>query len=456
MKNLFMIILMLLTAVVHGQDSIYTINNWNTAGITQINGVDPNSGAVSGSTTSYATGDGTTSGASLAIAHGYIYYIQQVPNTGNFTVSSIPAYPTATTGTAPTAGTAQLDADINGSTPNQVFFRRMATGPDGYIYVLATEDGTQNVYLGRFLPAADGSASDFENLGTVTLNGAAPGTNFNNGDIAFDGSGNLYVVVNEDVAAGSAILYYASASTISTTTNGVTNLQPKYTIVDESGANFEGLVVGLAVSSTGNFYLAVQGGTNGGVHIINASSGIVIEGPISTANASSIADLATAYFPVSTIFPVNFGAITASISGGALTVNWATLSEKNNARFDIEVSKDGKKFTTIGTVNTKAPGGNSDLTLNYQFTKSLQTPLALGGISVMVLAFALLFFHKKNKILITALMVVGIGAITTSCSKNGNDIDFGKEEKLWVRIAQYDKDSKQPKHTRVIVARQSD
>ena len=56
---------------------------------------------------------------------------------------------------------------------------------------------------------------------------------------------------------------------------------------------------------------------------------------------------------------------TAQLNNGAVAINWATASEKNNARFDIERSGDGLTYTTIGSVRGN---GNSSSHINYNFT----------------------------------------------------------------------------------------
>ncbi len=47
---------------------------------------------------------------------------------------------------------------------------------------------------------------------------------------------------------------------------------------------------------------------------------------------------------------------------------WSTASETNNDYFTIERTKDGIVYDAVGTVDSKAPGGNSTQTLTYSFT----------------------------------------------------------------------------------------
>lgn len=447
------------SAAIAQTDTIYTINNDETIGlgISQITGVNPVTGSGATST-SYATTDATTVGASLALAaNGYLYYItQDLANAGSFTVRSIAAYPTATTTVEPTSQLVLSD-DINGSSTADATFRSMATAPDGSIY-LTINEGSSVLYLAKFDPGAGGTASNFQMLGTITINGSAPDAALRNGDIAFDGSGNMYALINEDAPQGNATIYFVAANAISTSNVGTTNLQAKYDVKNSNGTNFSDYAVGLAVASSGNFYLAIQGGTQGGVYMLTRDvngSFIMSASPISAGNALGIADLATSYFPASTVLPVVYGGISAKIVDRSLIINWSTFSETNNDRFEIEVSKDGQSFIKVGTIDTKALNGNSDKTIEYSFSKTLDIPVAAMSISLFSLAIVALLINRKNKLLFSAMMVMGVGLAFASCSKSSDQVDVSGESKLLVRIVQVDKDGKKSA-SKVITAYRAD
>ena len=48
-------------------------------------------------------------------------------------------------------------------------------------------------------------------------------------------------------------------------------------------------------------------------------------------------------------------------------MRWTTLTEQNNKGFDIERSTDGRTFSTIGFVASKATNGNSNQNISYSF-----------------------------------------------------------------------------------------
>jgi hypothetical protein len=70
----------------------------------------------------------------------------------------------------------------------------------------------------------------------------------------------------------------------------------------------------------------------------------------------------------STPLPVSFSSFTATKEQQNALLTWTTASERNNTGFAIERSTDGKQFNSIGMVETKAEGGNSDMTLSYAYT----------------------------------------------------------------------------------------
>ncbi len=140
----------------------------------------------------------------------------------------------------------------------------------------------------------------------------------------------------------------------------------------------------------------------------------------------------------SQVLPVLFGELTAIRSDDVLSVNWQTLSEKNNDHFEVQASADGVHFKTIGTVQSKAVNGISDQVLAYQFS-------AGGGATALSFAafgiFLSLFTKKNKRILMggVALMLVLAGV---SCKKS-SELVKPDESEVYIRILQVDKDGKQ-------------
>jgi hypothetical protein len=68
------------------------------------------------------------------------------------------------------------------------------------------------------------------------------------------------------------------------------------------------------------------------------------------------------------VLPVSYTHIEASKSNNSAVITWGTATEKNNAGFEIERSKDGKAFSKIGYQRSLAVNGNSSSNLEYSYT----------------------------------------------------------------------------------------
>ncbi|MBL7764769.1 MAG: T9SS type A sorting domain-containing protein [Chitinophagaceae bacterium] len=72
--------------------------------------------------------------------------------------------------------------------------------------------------------------------------------------------------------------------------------------------------------------------------------------------------------PFLTPLPVTLGEFTAELNeSGMAKLNWNTVTEQNNAYFNIQRSTNGQDFKTIGSLTTQAVDGNSQRELNYSY-----------------------------------------------------------------------------------------
>ncbi|ANH82921.1 hypothetical protein A8C56_19750 [Niabella ginsenosidivorans] len=453
-KVLLLLLTIALAKISYNQDVVYTVNNWNSTQITQYTGINPSTGTYTGSTTKF--GDVSSSAMGMNTA-GYLYYIPVSTNTGDFEVYST-ATPSA--GNPYPSATEVLSADMNGSSDEEIYFRRLGIRADGWAYMVLS-GATGNIYMARFKTYPDGSASDFENLGTITLDDGSAGSEFNNGDLVFDETGNMFIMVNQDTGGGTTKLYMITPAALNAATGpaSVTQAAFKWNVKDADGDNFGQAVTGLAMSSTGGFYLSAQGGAG------SSDAGLFYLDP-TTANATTkevnvtklistepgMADVATNYY-ASTILPVSFGSISASITGNQLQVNWTTETETNNDHFEIWVSQDGKTFAKAGEVASKASNGTSTQSIAYSYSTPAGKAVSLLGLSIFALGLMTLFFTKKNKALLVFIAFAGLGV--TSCSKHSEQIDTTGNGKLFVKIIQVDKDGKQSS-SKVVTAYKAD
>ncbi|MCH5599003.1 hypothetical protein [Niabella ginsengisoli] len=153
-------------------------------------------------------------------------------------------------------------------------------------------------------------------------------------------------------------------------------------------------------------------------------------------DASDVQSSASDYtLNFSIALPVNFGLVEATITGGELIVNWSSISETNNDHFEVDVSADGKTFTSIGKVDSKAENGNSSSELTYSFSKGVSGVVA--GISVLLLMITPV--ARRYRKLLMAVFLFGITVYIISCNKQNKDV-LDTSGDVYVRIAQVDKD----------------
>ena len=163
-------------------------------------------------------------------------------------------------------------------------------------------------------------------------------------------------------------------------------------------------------------------------------------------DAAGKEDPTPAHYTVSwpNALPVVFGGISAVLSDNLLVINFVSEKEINNDHFEVEASTDGINFQTIGSIASKAKDGNSSSAISYEFTTSSSNLMGanMGWIgAVLGIALVLIAFTRRNKLVRVFTLVAVMSLLgATSCSKNGSDVNLTNEGKLWVRIAQVDKD----------------
>ena len=140
-----------------------------------------------------------------------------------------------------------------------------------------------------------------------------------------------------------------------------------------------------------------------------------------------------------TALPVTLAAFSGYRKNNALVVEWTTTAEKNNAYFEVEVSGDGKAFTKIGTVLSKAPDGNADTPISYLFTFDISDGVAFLGLYMLGISLTGLAFGKRNKRFLYVVLCCSIcSIISLSCSKNDENVDSANQ--VFIRLKQVNKD----------------
>jgi hypothetical protein len=65
------------------------------------------------------------------------------------------------------------------------------------------------------------------------------------------------------------------------------------------------------------------------------------------------------------VLPIVLLYFNAKPDNGQVDLSWGTSTESNNSYFSIEKSSNGQDFAFLENINTKAPGGNSNMALDY-------------------------------------------------------------------------------------------
>lgn len=84
-------------------------------------------------------------------------------------------------------------------------------------------------------------------------------------------------------------------------------------------------------------------------------------------NTYSCTKTSTSVITVNCTLPVTITSLAGSKETNGNVLRWTTQTEQNNKGFDIERSADGRTFSTIGFVASKAINGNSNQNINYNF-----------------------------------------------------------------------------------------
>ena len=232
-----------------------------------------------------------------------------------------------------------------------------------------------------------------------------------------------------------------------------------YSVIITNSPTSEGYELSQADTPSGGYgYTGTnRGGPDGNATTgpnANNRTGKIDMGNLSTAGNNSTT--APANFGLSNdpnILPVSFGPIAATYAQGKLLVKWTTLTETNNDYFEIEISKDGTSFTSLGKVNTKATGGNASQPIEYEFSVEGSNMVAFGIGLLALAAFGYLTRRKKNiSVVLLVVAVFSFSVAFTGCKKGSSELD-DISGRAYVRIVQVNIDgTKSPSKVVTVVS----
>ncbi|GAB2846616.1 T9SS type A sorting domain-containing protein [Hymenobacter ruber] len=181
----------------------------------------------------------------------------------------------------------------------------------------------------------------------------------NNGQGGLDASGSIQV----NVAYNRSTTFVPTLKIQGTASNPAWN----FTATGTATANVT------STTPTLTTVTAVDGASGPATVTINFSSAITNAYVQIVLNASAKTDLLVDNITASTFtsLPVELTRFDATAKGAGVALTWATASEKNSDRFEIQRSATGEVYETLGTVKGQ---GNTTMAHDYSFVDS--RPLA--------------------------------------------------------------------------------
>lgn len=183
-----------------------------------------------------------------------------------------------------------------------------------------------------------------------------PGNGQNNGAVTFNFSQPVNDIVVTTAASNSEEPGLPEAVTFSTDSGIVT-----------ASANYS-----CHMTQFGNTWTATNTTTHGGglivtVHSTTPYTSLTVTDTGSASQLGTVVGLCSN--SISGTLPVGYGQqLNAILDGPAVNLSWSTATEINDKGFSIQRSADGKTFSNIGFVASKAVDGNSTKTLSYTYT----------------------------------------------------------------------------------------
>ena len=182
--------------------------------------------------------------------------------------------------------------------------------------------------------------------------------------IAVDGAGDTYVTGDFNLSAD----FDGDGSADVTTAGSGDIFVAKYDAggslidVDRAGGTNSDGGAGIAADDAGNTYVT---------GFFNDSADFDEDGTDDVTGPGGFGDIFVARYDASAL-PVELASFTGTTTGESIILNWATVSEENNAGFDVERSTNGTSFDKIGFENGF---GTTAETQSYRFVDT-EVPFA--------------------------------------------------------------------------------
>jgi hypothetical protein len=209
-------------------------------------------------------------------------------------------------------------------------------------------------------------------IATVVPFGAAPISGAINSCTKIENAVPLAPVTNEPYVARHYIMIPAANAATATSTLTLYFLQSEFDAFNAAKGIYPALPAN-AADATGKANLRVSQfpgsstapGTSGGIQVNPADASIVFNGTRWEVTFDVTGSGSFFVHTGSFVLPVTGLELRGVQSGAVNRLSWNTVTETNNKGFELQRSADGKNFSSIAFVATKAGGGNSASPLSY-------------------------------------------------------------------------------------------
>jgi hypothetical protein len=322
-----------------------------------------------GGTSSVGLVDNNASNGTFGSPGGSGYGLYFTTTTG-MTIVSVYVYPQ-------TAGTCTIELQDGAGIliPGQQYIANFAAGdigiktlvnlnfviPSAGSYRLMNTAGT--AYLGRFNPYNGSPYPLTYANGTVTLTQGSLGTT------------TYYSFFDWLVSTGCESARTAVVATVNANPAAVVVSPNSFTQCTNSPAKKLTATGGVGAGTyvwtpTTGLYTdaaATTAYTGGGKDSVFAQPGSTTKYTATSTNTNNCSSMDTSNIIVNCTLPVSYLNFAGVREAGNNVLRWTTSTEQNNKGFDVERSVDGRTFSSLGFVASKADNGNSNHELSYNF-----------------------------------------------------------------------------------------
>lgn len=155
---------------------------------------------------------------------------------------------------------------------------------------------------------------------------------------------------------------------------------------------------------------------------------------------------------ISSSLPVALTEVKTWLNNNLLSMSWKVASEQNVDRYEIHTSTDGKIYTKLGEVASKALNGISETSLDYTFSQNVGTL----GLYVSMLAFATLLLVSvkgRKKLILPLVVCLALSSILIYSCKKSQLPEEDNSGNIYVKLIEVDKDGKSTELSTNVVVR---